>query len=67
MTTITYPVRGMSCAHCVRAVEEAVRRLPGVAEAEARLHPGELRVTWRTEPDDAAVRRAVADAGYEIG
>jgi|DewCreStandDraft_2_1066082.scaffolds.fasta_scaffold00485_14 copper ion binding protein len=66
MTTTRYPVRGMSCQHCVRAVEEAVRRLPGVERAEARLQPGEVRVTWRDQPDDDAVRRAVAEAGYEV-
>ncbi|NJN19501.1 MAG: heavy-metal-associated domain-containing protein [Oscillochloris sp.] len=34
---ITLPVTGMTCASCVRRVEKAVQKLPGVASAGVNL------------------------------
>lgn len=61
MPTIT--VGGMSCAHCERTVEEALREVSGVGdvtvdrEAEHAVIEGDA--------DVAALVRAVEDAGYE--
>lgn len=35
MDTATITVEGMSCGHCEIAVQDAVRRLPGVKKAKA--------------------------------
>jgi len=66
VTEATYPVTGMTCDHCVRAVEAEVGRVPGVASVSVDLAGG--RVTVRSpEPVDAAVvRAAVEEAGYEV-
>lgn len=63
--TRTYTVTGMTCAHCVASVEEEVGGLPGVTDVEVELASGRLAVT-AAEVDDAAVRAAVAEAGYEV-
>lgn len=67
MTEATYSVTGMTCDHCVRAVETEVGRLPGVASVSVDLAGG--RVTLRSdEPvDPAAVRAAIEEAGFEVG
>ena len=66
MTEATYAVTGMTCDHCVRAVEAEVGQLPGVASVSADLASGVLTVRSETAVDAAAVRAAVEEAGYEV-
>ena len=63
-TTHEYVVEGMTCEHCVRSVTEEVSEVPGVTAVEVDLAGG--RVTVQGDADDAAVRAAVAEAGYEV-
>ena len=63
--TRTYTVTGMSCEHCVLSVREEVAAVPGVSSADVDLASGRLSVTG-TSVDDAAIRAAVAEAGYEV-
>lgn len=69
MTTTTYTVAGMTCGHCVAAVTEEVSRLDGVEEVTVELAPqGESLVTVSSGAslDEASVRAAVDEAGYEL-
>ena len=60
----TYSVPDMSCAHCERAVRDEVSAVVGVSSVDVEL--GTKRVTVRGEwLDDALLRAAIADAGYE--
>jgi copper chaperone len=66
MATTTYPVTGMTCEHCVRAVSDELARLPGVAAVAVSLVPGgESTVTVTSaEPLPAdAVSAALDEAG----
>ena len=56
-------VRGMRCANCVAHVEQALQKLAGVDSFVVRLDPGEAVV--RGAADEAAVRQAIHDAGYQ--
>jgi copper ion binding protein len=60
----TYTVSGMTCQHCVASVTEEVSEVPGVESVEVDLSSGRLVVTG--DADDAAVRAAVAEAGYQV-
>ena len=62
--TSTYAVAGMTCDHCVRSVTEEVSEVPGVTAVEIELAGG--RLTVQGDADDAAVRAAVAEAGYQV-
>lgn len=63
--TLVYGVSGMSCEHCRAAVSEEIGALAGVERVEVDLDA--RRVTVRGGPlDDEAIRRAIADAGYEV-
>ena len=62
--THEYVVHGMTCDHCVLSVTEEVGDLAGVQDLSVDLATGRLRV--RGDVDDAAVRAAVAEAGYEV-
>ena len=59
---VDLPIPDMSCASCVGRIEAAARAVPGVLKAEARLPTRTL--VLETLGDDAAVRAALADAGY---
>jgi copper chaperone len=65
-TTQTYTVTGMTCGHCVASVTEEVQEIPGVENVEVVLETGSLTVTSAEPVDDAAVRTAVEDAGYQL-
>ena len=63
-TVIT--VKGMTCGHCVSAVQEEIGGLPGVTGVEVDLDTGTVRVIANPPPDAAALRAAVDAAGYEM-
>ncbi len=64
METIEYQVSGMSCAHCEAAIREEVGNVAGVASVDADA--GSKRVVVRGEGlDDAAIRAAIDEAGYD--
>lgn len=69
MTTATYSVDGMTCAHCVHHVTSEISALPGVSDVQIELVVGgssPVTVT-STEPlDEAAVEAAVVEAGYAL-
>lgn len=66
-TLRNFAVEGMTCGHCVRSVETAVSALAGVTSASVDLVPGGLSRLAVTGPaSDAAVRAAVASAGYTL-
>ena len=66
MSTSTYTVVGMTCGHCVSAVTEEVNELPGVTAVQVDLATGGLTISSDTAIDEAAVRSAVEEAGYEL-
>ena len=62
----TYKVTGMTCGHCVTSVTEEVQEIPGVEDVEVVLETGALIVTSDNPVDDAVVRAAVEEAGYQL-
>ena len=61
--TIEVKVSGMSCQHCVAAVDKAVRAVPGVTDAAVDLAAGAVKVTGAV--DQKQVIEAIKAAGYE--
>jgi copper ion binding protein len=66
MQTKTYTVSGMTCGHCVSSVSAEVGQIPGVTEVQVDLASGAVTVTSAQPVDDAAVRAAVDEAGYQL-
>jgi len=65
-------IGGMTCASCVARVERAIAKLPGVESVSVNLATESARVTWAAsqaaedeQTQQARLRRAVRDAGYE--
>jgi copper chaperone len=65
-TTQTYTVTGMTCGHCVASVTEEVQEIPGVETVDVVLETGSLTLTSAEPVDDAAVKTAVEEAGYQL-
>ena len=62
---LTYSVPGVSCAHCRAAISAEVGAVAGVTHVDVDLDA--KRVTVAGERlDDAAVRDAIDEAGYDI-
>lgn len=61
----TYIVSGMTCSHCVASVTEEVSEVAGVERVDVELESGRV-VVQGDSIDDAAVRAAVDEAGYEV-
>jgi copper chaperone len=66
MSTRTYTVTGMTCAHCVASVSEEVGALDGVTDVAVDLPAGAVTVTSAEPIDEARVRAAVEEAGYQL-
>jgi len=60
--TIVYSVPGMTCQHCVNSVTTEVSAVPGVESVAVDLTAKTVTVTGG---DDAAIRAAIDEAGYE--
>ena len=66
LDTLDLGIGGMTCASCVARVEKALKKVPGVQNANVNLATESARVTYAGGEDMApALRRAVRDAGYE--
>jgi copper chaperone len=60
-----YLVDGMTCGHCSAAIAEEVQQVPGVGGVEVDLDGGTVTVRG-ADADDAAIRAAIDEAGYQV-
>lgn len=64
--TTVYEVTGMTCGHCEGAVSEEISEIAGVSSVKAVAATGLVTVVSEAPLDEAAVRAAVDEAGYEL-
>jgi P-type Cu+ transporter len=65
---VTLPIEGMTCASCVRRVEKALTKVPGVGAANVNLAMEKATVSFDpTVVDLGQLRGAVEKAGYAVG
>jgi copper chaperone CopZ len=62
--TATYTVPGMTCGHCEASVKEELSAVAGVESVDVDLKTKLVTVTG-SSLDDAALRAAIDEAGYE--
>jgi copper chaperone len=65
--TQIFDVKGMSCNHCVNAVESAVKELKGIESVSVDLKSNKVSVAF----DDSMVKlnqvkEAIEEAGYDV-
>jgi len=60
-------VEGMSCEHCVKAVEGAVGALPGIAHVAVDLKKKSVTVKYNPEESTLdAIKAEIDDQGYDV-
>jgi copper chaperone CopZ len=64
--TTVYKVSGMSCGHCEGSVGSELSELDGVSSVKAVASTGEVTVVSAAPLEEAAVRAAVDEAGFEL-
>jgi len=64
---IDFPVTGMTCASCVNRVQKALKKVPGVIDANVNLASEQASVTYiPTATGWSELKAAVENAGYGV-
>ncbi|HIS42610.1 MAG TPA: heavy metal translocating P-type ATPase [Candidatus Limiplasma pullicola] len=62
----TLKIEGMMCTHCSGRVKKALEEVPGVLSAEVSHESGTAVVTLDAPVDDAVLKKAVEEQGYQV-
>jgi copper chaperone len=67
MEKVTLNVSGMSCGHCVKAVEGSVGKLKGVSNVKVHLENGTVNVEFdASELTLDVIKETIDDQGYDV-
>ncbi|WP_232696769.1 copper chaperone CopZ [Brevibacillus daliensis] len=67
MENVTLKVSGMSCNHCVQAIEKAVGKLDGVTLVTVKLDEAEVKVQFASAKTNLEqIKEAIDDQGYDV-
>ncbi|CAG9610703.1 copper chaperone CopZ [Pseudoneobacillus rhizosphaerae] len=67
MEKVTLNVSGMSCGHCVKAVEGSVGELKGVSNVKVHLENGTVDVEFdSSELTLDVIKETIDDQGYDV-
>jgi copper chaperone len=67
MEKITLNVQGMSCDHCVKAVEGSVSELNGVSSVKVNLKANTVDVEFNNQEVSLdKIKEAIDDQGYDV-
>ncbi|MBQ5335159.1 MAG: heavy metal translocating P-type ATPase [Oscillospiraceae bacterium] len=66
MTITTIEIRGMMCPHCEAHVRKALEAVGNLTVREVSHEKNCAVLESAAAPDEAALRKAVTDAGYEV-
>ena len=67
MEKVTLNVQGMSCDHCVKAVEGSVGELNGVSSVKVNLKANSVDVEFNNQEVSLdKIKEAIDDQGYDV-
>lgn len=67
MQNVTLNVQGMSCGHCVKAVEESVGQLAGVDTVKVNLDSAQVEIAFdETKVSLELIKETIDDQGYDV-
>ena len=64
--TKTIFIEGMSCIHCSKRVEDALKDIKGVKSVSISLERKKAEVTLKIEVDNEVLKTAIEDIGFEV-
>jgi copper ion binding protein len=59
-------IEGMSCGHCVKRVENALKEIDGIKEVEVILEENKAIIEFNGQMEDKTLIDAIDDAGYTV-
>lgn len=67
MKNVTLNVQGMSCGHCVKAVEGSLGKLEGVNEVNVKLDDDLVEVTFNeSQVTLNEIKETIEEQGYDV-
>ncbi|MCU6600297.1 copper chaperone CopZ [Peribacillus frigoritolerans] len=67
MEKYTLNVKGMSCGHCIKAIEGSVGKLSGVNSVKVNLDSGTVEVEFNSnEVTLNSIKETIDDQGYDV-
>lgn len=67
MQNVTLNVQGMSCGHCVKAIEGSVGKLDGVSEVKVNLEAAQVEVAFNeSQVSLDNIKETIEEQGYDV-
>lgn len=66
MKRITLHIEGMSCTHCEKRVEKALKEIKNLISSKANFENKTLEITYEGELDLDMVKRLIEAEGYKV-
>ncbi|AZK44954.1 copper chaperone CopZ [Paenibacillus lentus] len=67
MQNVTLNVQGMSCGHCVKAIEGSVGQLAGVNEVKVNLDAAQVEITFdEAQVSIDTIKETIDEQGYDV-
>ena len=64
---VTFKVEGMSCGHCVKAIESSVTEISGVDNVQVHLENGTVDVEFNKDVVEVQqITKTIEDQGYTV-
>jgi len=64
MTTVTYTVPAISCAHCTHTIESEVAELQGVQSVKAEVDTKKVTIAFDAPADEGKIKALLAEINY---
>ncbi|MFN2152701.1 MAG: heavy-metal-associated domain-containing protein [Anaerolineales bacterium] len=66
MTTVTYNIPNISCAHCVHTIKMEVGDLAGVKTVEANADAKTATITFDAPASEESIKNLLAEINYPV-
>ncbi len=64
MTTVTYTVPAIHCAHCTHSIETEVGELQGIQSVKADLESKQVQIAFDAPADEEKIKALLAEINY---
>lgn len=66
MTTVTYSVPAISCAHCTHTIETELTELEGIRSVKADMLAKKVSITFEPPADEGKIKALLAEIEYPV-
>lgn len=64
MSTVTYTIPAIHCAHCTHTIEMEVSELQGVQSVKADLNSKKVEIKFDSPADESKIKALLAEIDY---